>query len=802
LGALYLLPLGLAFDLVGYLPPYLRLFYFHGLLLVPLCLRPSKRSAVAAGLLLALAGVRLLGSLPVLADLTLMLLAHQLVWAMAFPISSRFNAGVLFYAFLHAYLFQSSLGHPVAEAWARLGCQWSGGLTGSTVHLGPTYQNLGGILLLLCLSIFGWEGSRGAKARTASFLLVTLLLAGLMAFYLTRRVDFGADLVWNLKFREVFGCAQLFQKLRGLLVVVYPGLMFAAYLAVYLVLHHEAWQGSPALPRASQAWGEFVSWARRSPHVGAMLVVSLAFLWIAMPPTSWRRPSPLELVFIERGVVSFTKPDYTRFGKAAGGMYGMLPEYARLFGCPSTVVREVPETLRSDQVVVFTNLDEPLPPEVFRRVWDFVAAGGRLWVLGDHTFIKNGRNHLNDLLAPCHIRFNHDSAQFFPQGWFHSYRFFQGTPFGGLSDLAENRPAILVGASLDLRVPAQPFIQGRFGYSDWGTSGADDKQGYIGDFKYQPQERLGDLVLVAGERYGQGRVLVFGDTTSFFNNNLSRSFELLRAVLSWLGDSPRWLTFAGWTARLVVVMLLLALGVLTFLLKSNPAVAVILAGSFVAGAWGHRTKGWLAWDAEHARRHLAIIDFSHHPYTSKHSSTDLGLHGVAVNLMRYGMLPVALNDWDRTTLEQARLLVMNAPRRPFGARHRGDVRRFLERGGTVWWGCGHAHYEFSRSVLESLQARVRPLPLGRFFDRTAFGQRISFVSAWPIEVDAPEASAICLYDEWPLIVLLPVGQGRLVLIGDSEFLHNRNLEGFENYDPANIQFIRALLDYTVGGGGA
>jgi hypothetical protein len=92
--------------------------------------------------------------------------------------------------------------------------------------------------------------------------------------------------------------------------------------------------------------------------------------------------------------------------------------------------------------------------------------------------------------------------------------------------------------------------------------------------------------------------------------------------------------------------------------------------------------------------------------------------------------------------------------------------------------------------------------LGRFFDRTAFGQRVSFVSAWPIEVDNGEASVICLYDDWPLIVSVPVGQGRLVLIADSEFLHNRNLEGLENHDPANIQFMRSLFDYTIGGGGS
>ena len=37
-------------------------------------------------------------------------------------------------------------------------------------------------------------------------------------------------------------------------------------------------------------------------------------------------------------------------------------------------------------------------------------------------------------------------------------------------------------------------------------------------------------------------------------------------------------------------------------------------------------------------------------------------------------------------------------------------------------------------------------------------------------------------------------QGELVVIGDSEFLHNKNLEGTKNHDPANTTFLKNLLD--------
>jgi hypothetical protein len=795
---LYLLPLGLIFNLVGYLPPYLRLLFVYVSLGLPLCLRPSKHAVYGAAGLLGVMGLEAIVTFPPVADIGLLLLVHQWVWAKVTRVPTTLAAGLCFYTFLHFYLFLSPLGYPVIEALTRLDCQVAGWMTGSSLNLGHTYLNLGGFLLFLCLSVFGWNRTRVSKARTASFLVVAILLNALLSVVLIRKVNFGADLVWKLQYREVFGFVQLFQKLCGLGVLVFPALVFTAWLIAYLVLHYEAWKvepvAVPAKPRARGLRGLFLGNLRQ----GCVAACALVFILISMPPTAWRRPLARNLVFVERGVVSFTKPDYTRLGRAAGGMFGMLPEYVTLFGCKGIVVRDVPETLDTDQILVLTNLDEPFPPEVHRRIWDFVARGGKLWVLGDHTFIKNGRNHINDLLVPCHISLKHDSAQFFPQGWFHSYQFLPGTPFGDLRDMAENRPAILVGASLDLKLPAQPFIIGRFGFSDWGVTAPDNTQGFIGDFKYQPTERLGDLVLVAGEKYGKGKVLVFGDTTSFFNNNLSRSYEILRAVLSWLGDSTGWLAFAAWPVRIGSVIILAGFCVLLFVFKSARAIYGTLLATVLISLFGHRPTGMLPFDANVTRRLMTIIDFAHEPYTSKHSGMDSGLHGVTINLMRYGLLPIAINEWDRAVLDDARLVVLNAPRRPFSKSERRDLTRFMERGGVVLLGCGYPHYEFCRSLLDPLFIRIRGLPLGRFFDRTAFGQRISFVSAWPIEVDNPDASVICFYDDWPLIVSVTVRQGRLVLISDSEFLHNRNVEGFENYDPANIQFIRSLLDYTIG----
>lgn len=799
---LYLLPLGLIFDLCGYLPASLRLAGVYGLLWLPLVLWPSKRVLALAGGLLVLMGLRAWLSLPPLAEMGLLLAAHQWIWHGITPVPRALHSGVLAYAVIHVALFLSPLGHPVLEAWAAAGNGLTQWIAGQQVHLGPSYQNLGALGLFLTLSLFSWEGGKAGPLRSGGYLLVALLLNALAAVLLIEKADFAANFSWTLKFRDPFGLPQLWEKLKGMAVVVFPGLLFLAQMTAFAVLHFgrrdkaeksdKAGEAAHAVESDSRRRLAWLPWPRGRVLTAAVALV--AALLVLVPPTVWLSTRPRPLVFVERGVVSFTKPDYTRYGEAAGGMFGMLPEYARLYGWDARVVKDIPDPLDPREVLVLTNLDQDVGADTHKRIWEFVNAGGALWVLGDHTFIKNGRNHLNELLEPCHIALVNDSAQFFPQGWFHSYRFAQGTPFGALYDDAENRPAILVGASLVVQAPAMPLVLGRFGYSDLGLETPIGDRGYLGDFKYQPGERLGDLVLVAGEPHGKGRVLVYGDTSSFFNNNLARSHELLQSSLGWLGGgrAALWPASAPWRG---LAWLLAAACIALFALWRHQPLAPAAVVAFLTASWVlHQPGGLPGIDRSFAREHLALIDFSHHPLASKHSAMDNGLHGVAINLLRHGKLPVATNHQDPHLLDCARLVVLNAPRKAIRGHERRELMRFMERGGTVVLGCGYLDAAGSKPLLDPLGLRIGSTPLGRFFDREAYGRPVSFMSAWALEKVPADAKVLCASAEWPLMAEVPVGKGRLVLIGDSEFLHNRNVEGHKNHDPANTAFLKSLFD--------
>ena len=791
---LFLLPLAFIFDLAGYTPPYLRLFAVYTLLALPLCRYP-RGSAIRG--LLVLAAVILLNAwlpLPRTAEILLLTFTHLWVWSLSGLVSGWLAQGITFYAVLHLFLFQSPLGFDLLEGVNRNVTLFGRWITGGPISTGYTYQNIGSFLLFLSLSIHTWDRGVISKARTAALLLIILLINGLLSAVLLYTVNLGPDLTWDLNFRELFNYKTLVAYAARAILLVFPFFIFLAHAVAYLFLHHDSTAFRSKNPVVKTA-------ASKAPHRTRLTWIFLALavltLLIMIPRTTLRPTQTRKISFLHRGVVSFTKPDYTRFSRAAGGMFGFVPEYAGLFGCPGEIVTEIPDPLDPDQILVITNIDQPLSREEFDRVWSFVHAGGGLWVLGDHTFVKNGRNHVNDLLAPTNIRLNHDSAQFYPQGWFNSYRIRQGTAFSSLQDPAENRLSILVGSSLDLQPPARPLITGRFGYGDWGPAEEDAERGWLGDFEYQVSERLGDLVLVAGEQIGAGKVLVFGDTTSFFNLNLIRSFELLRSVLTWFGEPVSYSRFSSRGAEWIVMILLTGVLIVSVLCHSRRSACEALLVLAVLSFAAHQAA-LLPFSRSISRERMAIIDFSQQPYASKHANMNSGLFGMTASLYRHNMMPVTQNDWNRELLDEAALLFLNAPQRPFSAAQRRDVMNFAERGGIVLISCGYPHYKNARSLLEPLGVEVLNTPLGRSFDRLAFGRPIHLFSAWPVQLNRTDAEVLAMSGEWPLIVEVPVGRGRVILIPDSQFFHNINLENLERHSLPNIEFIRTLLDRVRG----
>jgi len=534
----------------------------------------------------------------------------------------------------------------------------------------------------------------------------------------------------------------------------------------------------------------------------------------------WGKPAidGRKIVFYEKGFLNWLKPKHGEYGRLSIGMYGMLPHFVRSLGAECVISSELcDEDLREADAVVLIYPDKPWEPGQLERLWRYVSEGGALWVLGEHTVREaDGTARFNEVLAPTGIRVQFDSATFTIGGWLQSFETLAHPTTIGIPD-GRNELGIVIGASLETRWPARPLVMGRWGWSDWGDPGS--SVAMMGNRRYDAGERLGDLILVAEQRLGKGRVLVFGDTSSLSNGINMGSSLFTSRVFAYLADR-RMTDLQSWWRTVMAVFL--ALTLVVWVTSRATSLQVALAIAVLALAWaGGRAVTYRRMEiAPRSDRDpeidLAYIDESHLGLFSAESWRDDGLMGLALNLMRNGYLTLLMHKFSAERLANADLFVSVAPAREYSASERQALLKFVEKGGIFILTVGYDERGPAESLLHALGFEVGGAegghgarPLGFFkspYINTGRGLAyVRFYAAWPVSSEYEDAQVIAYGPgDVPVIMRRRIGKGSVVVVGDSSFAMNKNLEvesgcPFEGMRE-NPNFWRWLLNYLRGGG--
>ncbi len=542
------------------------------------------------------------------------------------------------------------------------------------------------------------------------------------------------------------------------------------------------------------AWAPRVKSAIRNPQsaIASFLIVLAAVL---LPMATSLYPSPPDLhgkkiVFYEKGFLNWLKPTHGSYGRLGSGMYGMLPVYLESLGARSVISKDLSEEdLHAADALILIFPDQPWVEGQLDRIWSFVRRGGSLLVLGEHTTRdRDGSSRFNDVLGPTSMRVAFDCATFAVGGWLQSYEAMIHPTTVGIPD-DRNQLGIVIGASLQAGWRARPIAVGRWGWSDLGDEGS--SRAMIGNDRYDPGEKLGDLLLAAEQPVGQGKVIAFGDTSSFTNGINVGSHVFTSRLFAYLANgSAR--AHALWRQLLGLLLGAAVLGPLIRWPKERMVVllALGLAGSFVvtsavtSHAWESFPDGRLKYP-----NNLAYIDASHLEASSGESWRGDGVGGLVLTLMRNGYLTLSLPQLNIARLERAGLFISIAPHRGFSSSERAAIRDFVNRGGTfiLTVGCDDAGpsrpllSDFGFSVGSDRLNALESVPMGHFKspylqseDRRVF---VRFHAAWPVLCTEADAQVIAYgRDNLPVIVLRRVGAGKVVVIGDTRFATNDNLE--------------------------
>jgi hypothetical protein len=571
-------------------------------------------------------------------------------------------------------------------------------------------------------------------------------------------------------------------------------------LLVGTMLRWTAWASPTGTPPADRP--------ARSAWTQLALASAASALAILLPIATMLSTRPLsvegkKIVFYERGFLNWLKPTHDSYGRLSSGMYGMLPVFVESLGARSVVSPDLSEADLADaDVLMLIFPDESWADGQLHRIHDFVRRGGSLLVMGEHTTGgADGDNRFNDVLAPASMRVRFDSATFAVGGWLHSYETLAHPTTMGIAD-DRNEFGVVIGASIAARWPARPLLVGRWGFSDAGDEAS--AQAMMGNSRYDPGEKLGDIVLAAEQSVGKGRVIAFGDTSGFSNAINVSSHVFTSRLLAYLAGGPSaqpmWRQLAG-------MLIALLLAVLLCLHSSAGKTALVALGLAASATICIHASAAAAKPLPDGRRtntnNLAYIDASHLEAFSGESWRPDGVGGLALTLMRSGYLTLSLPRLTPERLERAGLLVSVAPTCAFSRDEIQTIADFIRDGGTFVMTVGRDRIGPSLPLLRELgfepeqTGSPEPMPLGHFKSPylESAGRRVyvRFHAAWSVRCADPNARVIAYgRDNQPVIILRRIGAGKAVLIGDTCFAMNKNLE-WESGEP--FEGLRENADF-------
>ncbi len=520
--------------------------------------------------------------------------------------------------------------------------------------------------------------------------------------------------------------------------------------------------------------------------VGALLAMATATETVDQSALTGRK------VAVMTSNIDMSVPTHGSYGFRSVGMFGRMPGFIRSLGMDVQEVNGVGQLNDEHEILILANLQESFSPWDRQRIWDWVRAGGGLLVLTDHTGDKGLRLPANELLAPFGLEVRFDSAKLFSEDGGFDYEMWMGSPLQTVRDVRfRGAQQYGTGGSIEASGSAIPLMQARYAFVDPGSFTA-IQMGNLGNLHYDIGENLGDVPLIGFARADKGRVILSGDTSPFQNGAGMSSHEFVRQILGTLlpdGPVPLGRQPLVWVATGLAILSLLGLA-----WWSRSAVGPFcLAMAVVWGlgwSWGHRYHA----PPVITGTHVAVIDLTHCPYAGLQDWTNTDLTGLTTCLVRDGYCPIFCAG--RLTEQLARLgegdyLFLISPLWEFSKAETRQIGAFMDRGGTVVVNCGYEQAERVNQFLGPFGLHISSVTLGTNPDQELRDPlHVHFANAWQVEGDGEVLHRL---RGRPVAVQNAVGKGRLIVIGDSKFFWDTNIESRERHRQGNIAFLSRLV---------
>ncbi len=505
---------------------------------------------------------------------------------------------------------------------------------------------------------------------------------------------------------------------------------------------------------------------------------------------------PIRVLFLDKKTLDMTVPRHGQYGDRSGGMFGFLPTHLAASGYITYNTDLTPGILDSVDVIIIANLLKKLPVNERQMVWDFVDRGGGLLILADHTGTDAIREPTNDLLAPCGLSVNFDTAVPVRRSWVSekSYLFHPVARSGGVMD-----GELWLGASVDPGPHGEPILVGRGAFSDPGDLNNKNRS-FLGNLAYDPGESLGDIVLVAGAHWGRGRAMLYGDTSPYQNGSLTRTHALVDRSMHWLANRGIGRILDRWRSWMLAWLVGVGGTVLVVRSKGRPCLLwsalllPVVSVAFWMAVPGPESRTWAS-----TSYRQALIDLGQSPFFDGMAWEPQSIGGLEFNLMRNGLAPRYADSPSQIDSDSAAVYVLFAPTVAVSSETIDRFERYTANGGWLIVSAGWNLHTRVDDLLNRFGLAMENVPLGEAMG-TAFGDSVKMADAYPLTGDGPNIETLVTALGYPVVKVARHGRGGMVVIADSQFLYNRNLEGQnELLVMENVRFFQNLIQHLMGG---
>jgi|GEM_PF-1348499 len=535
-----------------------------------------------------------------------------------------------------------------------------------------------------------------------------------------------------------------------------------------------------------------------SPRIGKTYfwaIVCVAFLVsVGTVVHQWlhQRENKDEIAFLDSTFADFKTPNFTMFGNATSGMFGLWERGLVTSGFKVVHIPHITDIPRELKLLVIINPKNvsDADTDTFRN---YLEKGGNVLLLGDHTDLSGTMEAINKLLIPLGAQWRFDSGFCIGSEWTHKYEWCNHPITQGFDEYDEIFQQS-TGATIDLfDLRWKPIVTGKYIFSDIGNRL--NTNAFLGNYSYEPGEILGNLCVVAERHVGRGKLIAFGDTSAFQNISIAHSWPFIERVGRYLTQGPvvegRWLE----SGLLVGVCILLALGRLSWVILATCLSAVMGLASLCSqnesggGPWPDLPKAYI--DVAHANN----LTLEHWRAKS--------VDGLLINCYRNGFWPVICHDRFKNRLSTRDIYICVSPRSPLTASEWDYLMADTKEGARMLLAFGIREVP-NLPLPESFGCRVRNMPLGPVPVRPKlpveeFANTMNepqFSEAWPLEVTGNGWRALYRWKDYTVVAERQLGRGKVICLGDPQFLWDKGLESEKDAWVGNILFLRDILSQS------